>query len=90
MVRDELASARDRLESAAENASDPDAADRLDDLAGQLDTLATRERGPDHGRLARIENALDDLTDDVDAGTADTIDAAHEDVVAFRETVEGV
>jgi hypothetical protein len=89
MTRENLATASDLLESAAETASG-DAAERLAELADQLDTLATRERGPDHGRLARIENALGDLTADVDDETAATIDDAHDHVIAFRETVEGV
>lgn len=90
MTRDELASAGDRLEYAADAATDDDAADRLRDLAGQLHALAERDRGPDHGRLARIQNALADLRDDVGTETADEIEAATDDVVAFRETVEGV
>lgn len=87
MTRENLASARDTLESAAEETSDDDVTDQLESQADQLDTLATRDRGPDHGRLARIENALHDL-EDSDVG--DQVEAAHESVVAFRETVDGV
>lgn len=90
MTREDLASASDRLESAADATSDGDATERLQDLAGQLDALATRDRGPDHGRLARIGIALDDLQDDVDDAVATEIDDARDDVVAYRETVEGV
>jgi hypothetical protein len=90
MTRENLANASDRLEAAAAATDDGDAADRLRDLAGQLDTLAERERGPDHGRLARIENALGDLSESVGADARAEIDAAHDAVVAFRETVEGV
>jgi len=90
MTRENLATASDRLESAADAATDGDAAERLRDLADQLDSLAERERGPDHGRLARIENALGDLQGTVgDEATAE-IEAAHDSVIAFRETVEGV
>jgi len=90
MTREDLATASDRLEAAAGAAADDDAAERLRDLAGQLDSLATRDRGPDHGRLARIELALDDLVEEADDDAAADIDAAHESVVAYRETVEGV
>jgi len=89
MTRAELATASDRLESAAEAATDDDA-ERLRDLAGQLDDLATRDRGPDHGRLARIELALDDLVESAGDDAASHIDAAHESVIDYRETVEGV
>jgi hypothetical protein len=74
MTRENLAIASQRLEAAAD----------------QLDTLAERERGPDHGRLARIENALDDVRESVGADATAEIDAAHDAAVAFRETVEGV
>jgi hypothetical protein len=87
MTREDLADASTTLESAAGETSDDDAAERLASLADQLDTLATRDRDPDHGRLARIENALNDL-EDSDVG--DSVESAHESVVAFRETVEGV
>jgi len=90
MTRENLATASDRLESAADAATDEDAAERLRDLADQLDSLAERERGPDHGRLARIENALGDLQETVGDEAAAEIEAAHDSVIAFRETVEGV
>lgn len=90
MTRDELATAGNRLESAADTATDADVADRLRDLAGQLDTLAERDQAPDHGRLARIELALDDVAEDADDDLAAEVDDAHEHVISFRETVEGV
>ncbi|MEF8852103.1 MAG: hypothetical protein V5A44_10665 [Haloarculaceae archaeon] len=90
MTRENLATARDRLEAAADATDDEGAAERLRDLAGQLDTLAERERGPDHGRLARIENAFEDVSETVGEAASAEIEAAHEAVVAFRETVEGV
>jgi len=90
MTRENLATASERLEAAAQATGDDDAAERLRDLAGQLESLAERDRRPDHGRLARIENALGDLAETVDADTSAEIDAAHDAVVAFRETVDGV
>ena len=90
MTRENLAAASDRLEAAAAATTDDEAAERLRDLAGQLETLAERDRAPDHGRLARIENALGDLAGTVDADAKAEIDAAHDAVVAFRETIDGV
>jgi hypothetical protein len=88
-MREELDRASDLLASAAGNAGD-EAAERLTDLSEQLASLATRDRGPDHGRLARIENALDDIRETVDEAAAADIDAAHEAVVDYRSGIEGV
>lgn len=90
MTRTDLATAGDLLESAADATPDEGVADRLRDLSDQLDTLAERDQGPDHGRLARIELALDDVVDDLDDGPVAEVDEAHEHVTAFRKTVEGV
>lgn len=87
MTRETLATASETLESAADATGGDDAAERLSSLADQLDALATRDRDPDHGRLARIENALTDLED---ADVGERVESAHESVVAFRETIEGV
>jgi hypothetical protein len=89
MTREELATASDLLESAADSASG-DAKKRLTDIAGQIDRLSTADRGPDHGRLARWQNGLDEVKDDVDAETVATIDDALESIVAYREGVEGI
>ena len=89
MSREELASAGDRLASVMEEASD-DAGTTLSDLAGQLDRLAEGNRGPDHGRLARIEAKLDDVQTDESDAVAVAIDAALDDIHAYRETIEGV
>jgi len=90
MVREKLQEAATRLETASDGAGTDAASDRLADLAGQLDDLATADRGPDHGRMARIQNALSDLKDDVAAEVVDEIDAAKDAISAYRETVEGV
>lgn len=89
MSREELASAGDRLASAAEEASE-DARETLTDLADQLDSLAGADRGPDHGRLARIEAKLDDIQTTASDDVALAVDAALEDIHAYRETIEGV
>ena len=90
MVREKLQEAARHLETAGESANSDEASDRLADLAGQLETLATAERGPDHGRMARIQNALSDLKDEVATEVVDDIDAAKDAISAYRETVEGV
>ena len=90
MSRDQLHSASDHLADAADRVNDDAAAERLRDLAAQLDSLAESNRGPDHGRMARIQNALADLQEDVAGDVATTIEAANDDVAAYRETVEGV
>lgn len=89
MTRENLADASELLVSAADNADD-DAADRLRSLSDQLDTLADRDRGPDHGRLARIESGLDEVQTEVSDDVAATIEDALDAIHAFRETIEGV
>jgi hypothetical protein len=89
MTRENLANASELLVSAANNADD-DAAERLQSLSDQLDTLADRDRGPDHGRLARIESGLDEVQTEVSDDVATTIEDALDAIHAFRETIEGV
>lgn len=88
MERSELVTAAERLESAA--GATEAGADRLGDLADQLNRLATAERGPDHGRLARIQAALEELRDSVADGALDDINAADDAIDAYREDLEGV
>ena len=47
--------------TASEACGDEDARERLDGLESQLSRLAESEQGADHGRLARIQRALDEL-----------------------------
>lgn len=90
MTREELATASDLLESAANSTDDADATDRLESLSEQVADLSEAERGPDHGRLARLENALHDLTDDTSGDAVEAIEDAHEHVTEYRSGVEGV
>jgi hypothetical protein len=90
MTREELATASDLLGSAAESTDNDDSAERLESLSEQLDDLAEADRGPDHGRLARIENALNDLSESTGGDTAETINDAHHHVTEYRSGVEGV
>jgi len=85
-MHDQLATASDRVASAAERAAD----DRLHDLAEQLDSLAQGERHADHGRLARIQSALDEVQTDASDDVAATLEEALDAIAAYRETLEGV
>ena len=90
MTREELAAAADLLESAAGAATNPGTEEELTEIATQLDRLAEAERGPDHGRLARIEAKLHDL-EPVEGGDAGTwSDEAFDEIHAYRETLDGV
>jgi len=86
MTRTELAAAGDSLGTAADSTD----SDRLADLADQLDRLAEADRGPDHGRLARIQTALAEIQPDVDDETAAIIQDARTAISDYRETVDGV
>lgn len=90
MTRDALATAGELLADAAETTEDDDDSQRLSDLADQLDRLSTADEGPDHGRLARIQNALHDLESSAGEDAAATIAEAHEHVKEYRSGVEGV
>ncbi|MXR21509.1 DUF7553 family protein [Halobacterium bonnevillei] len=91
MVREDLRAASDHLRAAAVAATDPSLEERLYDQSDQLAELATADSGPDHGRLARITHALDELADAVDEDDAESnIADARNSVESYRETVEGV
>lgn len=90
MPRETLQTASEALESAAQGTENGDAGDRLTDLSDQLQTLATAETGPDHGRLARIQSALNDLESGDGADVAEDIGAADEAINEYRSDLEGV
>ena len=90
MTREELARASQLLVSAAESTTDGDDSERLSDLVDQLDRLSEADEGPDHGRLARIENALRELEESTGEETAIVIEDAHEHVKEYRSDVPGV
>lgn len=89
MSREELEKASALVEQAGASA-EGEAAERLADLSDQLSDLAARDRGPDHGRLARLLTALSEVKEAVDGETGDTIERAREEITAYREGVEGV
>jgi len=90
MTREALATASDELESAAEGTDDSAAGERLSDLSAQLRTLSTADRGPDHGRLARIQSALNDLKTGDAADAASSIEAANGAINEYRSDLDGV
>lgn len=90
MAREKLQEASDLLRSAAESTDDEQLQQRLHGQSSQLADLATADRGPDHGRLARHMNALAEIADDADEATEGQVREARDAVSAFRETVEGV
>ena len=90
MVREELTRASELLASAASRTGDDGSSDRLADLADQLANLSEGGRGPDHGRLARFQAALDEIQPTVDDETAATIEEARDELSDYRETLEGV
>lgn len=87
--REHLTTAGDLVASAADRAGG-DAGERLDGLADQLHRLAERSTAPDHGRLARLLNAIEEIEGEVDDGTAGTLAEAREHITEFRKTIEGV
>ncbi|WP_135304071.1 DUF7553 family protein [Haloarcula amylovorans] len=90
MTREELATASDVLESAAEETDSDDANERLDELADQLERLSTADRGPDHGRLARIQSALSEIAGGDGEDVAETLDDADDKINEYRSDLEGV
>ena len=89
MSRELLQEASERLRAAAE-AADSDVQRRIYDQSDALATLAARDRDPDHGRLARHANALEELAEETDGPAREAIVAAREKISTFREGVDGV
>jgi hypothetical protein len=89
MTRDALKRASEILQNASESASG-EAADRLADQSSAFAEHAESDRGPDHGRLARHENHLHDVEDEVGENVQALIEDAFEAIHDYRETIEGV
>jgi N-acetylglucosamine kinase-like BadF-type ATPase len=90
MAREGLKAASDTLREAMELIDDEMVQERLYDQSDQLARLATREKGPDHGRLASHMNALHELAAELDGEAAELVTEARASVSAYRETVDGV
>lgn len=89
MAKNELQSAADSLQQAAEAAQKNDARERLREQSDQFSALADAASGPDHGKLARHEYILTEIADEA-PDAADHIETALESIRAYRETIEGV
>ena len=89
MTRNELHEAAESLQRAAEAEGDDAARERLREQSTQFESLATADRGPDHGRLARHEHILSGIAES-ESGAAEHIESALESIREYRETVEGV
>ncbi|QKY20637.1 hypothetical protein B4589_009695 [Halolamina sp. CBA1230] len=90
MPREKLQTASEELRKAAESATDSDLQERLHEQSDQFAQLATADRGPDQGRLARHLNALSEIRDAASEEVASHVDDAEEAITAYRETVGGV
>lgn len=81
-----LRAASEALRRAAESMDEPHAG-RAREQADTLAALADRERGPDHGRLARHENALTELRE---ATGSEGVTEALDGIRRYREDLPGV
>ena len=90
MSREQLTAASETLRATSEDVANEAARERLTDQADQLAKLADGERGPDHGRLARHENALAEIKALLGPEHEGKIDEALNQMRAYRETVEGI
>ena len=89
MTRDRLRTAGELLIDASRDA-DGDLRERIEGLAEQLNDLADADRGPDHGRIARMENALNEIEAQLDGDARENVRDAHEHLSEYRSTVSGV
>jgi len=90
MPHEELATASDYLRNAMDLVDDEAIRERMETHASQLEDLAERERGPDHGRLARHMTALDEIAEGLSGEAEDHVSAALDRLREYREGVEGV
>jgi hypothetical protein len=89
MSRELLEEASERLRAAAE-ATSGDVQQRIYDQSDAIATLAARDEGPDHGRLARHSNALAELAEETDGDAEEAVRDARSKLSTYREGVEGV
>lgn len=74
---------------AVESVKDDETRARVRVQAEQLESLATRGRVPDHGRLARHQHVIQELKVEADE-VADQLERVNELLVTVREGIEGV
>ena len=89
MARDALEAASDELRKASELA-EGDLQKRLYDHSNQVAELASRDEGPDHGRLDRHMNTLYEIAGETDGDLQDHVVAAREQLKEYRSGVPGV
>jgi hypothetical protein len=89
MSREELEAASEELRRASELA-EGGLRERLYDHSNQIATLASRDEGPDHGRLDRHMNALYEIAGDTGGDLHDHVVAAREHLREYRTGVEGI
>jgi len=89
MSRDELQAASEELRKASELA-DGDLQQRLYDHSNQVAKLASRDEGPDHGRLDRHMNVLYEIAGETDGALHDHVVAARDHLKEYRTGVAGV
>ncbi len=89
MSRDELQQVAATVERAADRTDSTEVRERLQAQSAEFDDLATADRGPDHGKLARHEHILSEIAEE-SPDVADDIEDALEAIHAYRETIEGV
>ena len=90
MSRDELRAASESLARAMQGTEDSALTERIEGLSDQLDTLAEASRGPDQGRIDRMENALNEIEPQLDGDAREQVRNAHEKLREYRGTVGGV
>ena len=92
MAHEELSDASDALREASEAAESEELRERLHERSDALATLASKERKPDHGRLAREDGVLRDILADVDASDEieENVEAARDGIKEFRKDLPGV
>jgi predicted transcriptional regulator len=93
VTRELLQQASDELRQASELAPE-DATERIYEQSNHLATLATGDRDPDHGRLARHTNALAEIADSLESAgaseAADHVREARSLISEFRKDLPGV
>ncbi len=89
MSENQLRTASDNLRQAAVSTTGEER-ERIYDHSNQLAELATADRKPDQGRLARHIQTLREIRDETDGETAEHISAAIEAVQEYREGIGGV
>lgn len=92
MAHEELGDASDALRDASEAAQTDELRERLHERSDALATLASKERKPDHGRLAREDGILRDVLADHDTSedVSEHVETAREKIREFREDLPGV